>query len=206
MRKIFILFALSAVSLQLFAEVPHRNSIGVRTSVAGYGLALTSVQAMDEIGGELGTFSFQARISKAITPAQQIQFDVTRYTRRALESWDRSSRYRVGWSYRWQSEEIEWSGTARLAHRDVPGNQHQRAELGLQASRDYGSWSPYISGQIRYHITDSYMLTRRVNLGTNYTISEAWTFGLYLRHGQTKRSGLWESPSTVLGTSFNLRF
>jgi len=206
MRPILTLLFLLAVSLQLQAEVPHRNSFGVRTSVAGYGLAITSVQAMDRIGGELGTFSFQARLSKAISPAQQVQVDVTRYARRSLDSWTRSSRYRIGWSYRWESNTINWSTAVRLGHRDVPGSQHQRAEVSLQASRDFGNWSPYLSGQVRYHLTDSYLLTRRVNLGTNYALAEAWTLGLYLRHGQTKRAGLWDSPSAVLGTSLNLSF
>lgn len=206
MRPILILLCLLTVSMQLQAEVPHRNSFGVRTSLAGYGLAVTSVQAMDRIGGELGTFSFQARLSKAITPTHQVQIDVTRYTRRSLESWARSSRYRVAWSYRWQSSDVSWSTTVRLGHRDVPGSQHQRAEVSLQASKDFGNWSPYLSGQVRYHLTDSYLLTRRVNLGTNYALAEAWTMGLYLRHGQTKRVGLWDSPSAVLGTSLSLRF
>lgn len=207
MRPLQVLLLLMVVfSAQVQAELPHRNSLGLRTSIGDYGVTLTSVQSMDDIGGELDTFFFQARVSRALSSAQQLQFDVTRYTRRSLNTWDRSSRYRLGWVYRWQSDNIDWSGTFRIAHRDVPGNQHQRTELGLQAGWDMGDWSPYVSGQVRYHLTDSYVLTRRINLGANYALTEDWTFGVYVRHGQTKRSGEWDSASSVLGTSFTLRF
>ncbi len=206
LSPIFSVVLLVCLAGQAQADLAYRNSLGIATTAGAWDLSLSSIQTADEFGASLGSYSLSFGANRSIGSGHRLLMDGARYNNRAGESWTTFSRYRLGWSYRWQPDDIAWTATTRLEHRDVSGDQHQRLELSLQAGKRYVAWSPYLSAQLRYHLTDQYMLLRRANLGTGFQLNEQWNLGIAIRYQQSKRAGEWADPEPVVSTSIEFEF